>query len=58
MSALQTDPKVAMAKYGHLEEMRTFMHSFMKLLGDHFTGIGTSGAWDEALESSNSRAKA
>mmetsp|Transcript_35989 Transcript_35989/g.114668 ORF Transcript_35989/g.114668 Transcript_35989/m.114668 type:complete len:329 (+) Transcript_35989:377-1363(+) len=39
MSALQTDPKAAMAKYGHIDEMRTFMQSFMKLMGNHFTAL-------------------
>jgi hypothetical protein len=38
MSALQSDPKAAMARYGHIDEMHTFMQSFMKLMGEHFTG--------------------
>lgn len=39
MSEMQTDPQAAMKKYGDVPEMRTFLQSFMKLMGDHFTGL-------------------
>mmetsp|Transcript_18411 Transcript_18411/g.54538 ORF Transcript_18411/g.54538 Transcript_18411/m.54538 type:complete len:309 (+) Transcript_18411:50-976(+) len=48
MEALQTDPKAAMERYGHVEEMRDFLQAFLKLMGEHFSALGEEGAAREA----------
>lgn len=48
MEALQTDPKSAMERYGHVEEMRDFLQAFLKLMGEHFSALGEEGAAREA----------
>lgn len=39
MGEMQSDPSAAMKKYGDNVEMRTFLQAFMKLMGEHFTGL-------------------
>jgi len=48
MEALQTDPKAAMERYGHVEEKSDFLQAFLKLMGEHFSALGEEGAAREA----------
>jgi hypothetical protein len=58
MSEMQTNPQEAMRKYGDNPEMRTFLQTFMKLMGEHFTKLAEKEEAEQAPKMTPEQRKA